>query len=101
MSRASEFPASPRRVYVEDAEGNRGYFLGCAGECPQGRSACPTPAICFAGKPAQPHPMPQRRQLTWWQKAIGLYLTAVFLVFLAGVVAGALGDWAYSIGGKP
>jgi hypothetical protein len=101
MSRASEFPASPRRVYVEDAEGNRGYLSGCEGECQQRRNACPTPSVCFPGKPPQPHPMPQRRVFTWWQKAIALYLTAMLLVFLAGLVAGALADWAHSIGGKP
>jgi hypothetical protein len=100
MSRASEFPPSPRRVYVEDTEGNRGFFSGCEGECQQGRKTCPAPAVCQPGKMPQ-HPMPQRGEFTFWQKAIAIYLTAMLLVLLAGILAGALAQWVHNIGSQP
>jgi hypothetical protein len=101
MSRASEFPPSPRRVYVEDAEGNRGYFSGCEGKCEQGRKTCPTPAVCFPSKTLQQQPMPQRDEFTFWQKAIAIYLTAMLLVLLSGILAGALAQWVHNMGRQP
>jgi hypothetical protein len=45
--------------------------------------------------------MPQRGEFTFWEKAIAIYLTAMLLVFLAGVLAGALAQWAHGIRVQP
>jgi hypothetical protein len=91
MSKAHRFPPSPRRVYVEDAEGNRSYFPTTLAADPCEHRSLPGATLANSGTCAACASRPRH---TLAQRLIAQALAAMLLVWLAWHVAGGLADWA-------